>query len=84
MRLQAICATMQTPHSSRLRSMRLVACLVLLVAIAACAAPAPAVNEAGAAVPAAPAKPACQPEPFCYRDCLRGYQPGYCRLYCGC
>jgi hypothetical protein len=38
----------------------------------------------GAASAAAPAKPACEPEPFCYQACLRGYQPAYCRFHCGC
>ncbi|MEO8848280.1 MAG: hypothetical protein ABI440_06600 [Casimicrobiaceae bacterium] len=65
--------------------------LALAWMLAACATPQTHSFETGAAgrdaVPeVSPAKPspACQPEPFCYRDCLRGYQPAYCRYKCGC
>lgn len=59
--------------------------LAVILALAGCATPAaaPATTETGAST-AAPPKPACDPEPFCYQACLRGYQPAYCRYHCGC
>jgi hypothetical protein len=62
---------------------------VVALLLAACALPAQRSVDAdampGATAPhsATPA-PACEPDPYCYRDCLRGYQPGYCRYKCGC
>jgi hypothetical protein len=64
---------------------------LLALSCAACATPPQRpldpdfVNNAPAVTPV-PATPAvaCDPDPFCYRDCLRGYQPGYCRYKCGC
>jgi hypothetical protein len=70
---------------SVLEAFRLPAIVVLLIGIAACATPLPpATSPADAVAPAAKPAPACEPEPYCYRDCLRGYQPGYCRFKCGC
>ena len=59
---------------------------VLALLLCACAMPTqrPA-DPAAADASVAPATPrACDPEPYCYMDCLRGYQPGYCRFKCGC
>jgi len=61
--------------------------LALLAACATPPAPADAPPPAAAAPAAGNAPPkasTCDPEPFCYRDCLRGYQPVYCRYKCGC
>ena len=60
--------------------------VLLAMLLCACATPTqrpvdPATTDASPA-PAAPK--ACDPEPFCYANCLRGYQPGYCRFKCGC
>jgi hypothetical protein len=62
-----------------------VAGLAALLVLAGCATPpaSAAASDAGTQG-TAPAKPACEPDPFCYQSCLRGYQPGYCRFHCGC
>lgn len=64
---------------------------VFALMLAACAMPLQKPVDADVAgtgaIPApAAAKPtvACEPDPYCYRDCMRGYQPGYCRYKCGC
>jgi hypothetical protein len=75
-------ATRQYQQANTMR--RWIAALALM--LAACAVPAQRPLDpdvSGAAVASKPA-PACEPDPYCYRDCLRGYQPGYCRYKCGC
>lgn len=73
-------------RASTLEPLRLFVIVVALLGIGACAAPLPqaAAPAAESGVPAAKAPATCDPDPYCYRDCLRGYQPGYCRFKCGC
>ncbi|MFI4904851.1 MAG: hypothetical protein ACHP91_15750 [Burkholderiales bacterium] len=66
-----------------LEALRLPAIVIALISVAACAASQPPATPPADA-PAAKPAPACEPDPYCYRDCLRGYQPGYCRFKCGC
>jgi hypothetical protein len=69
--------------------LRWIAALLIALSLAACALPAQQPPDAEAAQgtsapPSAKPAPKCEPEPYCYSDCLRGYQPGYCRFKCGC
>ncbi|HEV8503382.1 MAG TPA: hypothetical protein VGR63_17555 [Casimicrobiaceae bacterium] len=68
---------------SVLEALRLTAIIVALIGVGACVAPPPAPPADAPATAAKPA-PACEPDPYCYRDCMRGYQPAYCRFKCGC
>ncbi len=59
--------------------------LLLMVSLVGCAtgsAPPPAAAPGADAAAKPPST--CEPEPFCYRDCMRGYAEGYCRFKCGC